>query len=302
MPSRLTGYFYAKKWAYRYSFNGQEKIDEINGSGNSLDFGANVYDVRLGGFLSLDRYKGLFPNSSPFSFAGNNPMFFIDFNGDFKIKPSDANYYKRSSAYLQNGIKHVLANPELKNLLLELGEVSEVELNKIFSKEGGPEILFIEPQIGLCEFNCKRPEEISISPRIANLLENAKTIEEQQIAALILMVEVLHETIHYSRFKYENKEKGIEKGNCVFSGNYLETKYWDRGIKVTEVGNLFELLAFNRPFGGDNDISLESRILAAKEVIKELGSKDIRIPQSKDLYEVLDKLTEKQNSDTTLKR
>jgi hypothetical protein len=34
--------------SYVYSFNGAERDDEVKGSGNSLDFGARIYDSRLG--------------------------------------------------------------------------------------------------------------------------------------------------------------------------------------------------------------------------------------------------------------
>ena len=40
---------------YRYGFNGQEKDNDMKGEGNSLDFGARVYDPRLGRFLSIDK-------------------------------------------------------------------------------------------------------------------------------------------------------------------------------------------------------------------------------------------------------
>jgi hypothetical protein len=33
---------------YLFSFNGKEKINEINGEGSDLDFGASVYDASLG--------------------------------------------------------------------------------------------------------------------------------------------------------------------------------------------------------------------------------------------------------------
>jgi RHS repeat-associated protein len=39
---------------YRYGFGGHEKDDEIKGEGNSLDFGARIYDPRLGRWLSVD--------------------------------------------------------------------------------------------------------------------------------------------------------------------------------------------------------------------------------------------------------
>ncbi|QLH44307.1 MAG: hypothetical protein HWD58_00920 [Bacteroidota bacterium] len=39
---------------YRFGFNGQEKDNEIKGTGNSLAFEARIYDNRLGRWLSLD--------------------------------------------------------------------------------------------------------------------------------------------------------------------------------------------------------------------------------------------------------
>jgi RHS repeat-associated protein len=39
---------------YRFGFNGKEKDDETYGDGNALDFGARVFNSRLGKFLSKD--------------------------------------------------------------------------------------------------------------------------------------------------------------------------------------------------------------------------------------------------------
>jgi len=69
---------------YRYGFNGQEKDDEIKGSGNSLDFGARIYDSRLGRLLSLDPLSNQFPSESNYSFSGNNPILFVDVEGKKK--------------------------------------------------------------------------------------------------------------------------------------------------------------------------------------------------------------------------
>ena len=60
-----------------------EREDEIKGSGNSIDFGARIYDPRLGIFLSTDpKFKDL-PSWSPYSFALTNPIIFIDPDGEF---------------------------------------------------------------------------------------------------------------------------------------------------------------------------------------------------------------------------
>jgi RHS repeat-associated protein len=70
---------------YRFGFNGMEKDDEVKGKGNSLDFGARIYDSRLGRWLSTDPLEKQFPSESPYSFAGNNPIYYIDKDGKKKI-------------------------------------------------------------------------------------------------------------------------------------------------------------------------------------------------------------------------
>ena len=68
--------------SYRYGFNGMEKDDSIKGEGNSLDFGARIYDPRLGRFLSLDPLMSSFSWNSPYSFAVNSPIVMVDFLGE----------------------------------------------------------------------------------------------------------------------------------------------------------------------------------------------------------------------------
>jgi RHS repeat-associated protein len=62
----------------RYKFTGQERDAETGYD----DFGARYYDARLGRFLSVDRYEPKFPGISPFTYGANNPVLFIDMNGD----------------------------------------------------------------------------------------------------------------------------------------------------------------------------------------------------------------------------
>ncbi len=62
------------------NFN-KEKDDEIKGSGNSIDFGARMYDPRLGTFLSLDKMAHVYPYLSPFTYSGDNPILFKDIDG-----------------------------------------------------------------------------------------------------------------------------------------------------------------------------------------------------------------------------
>jgi RHS repeat-associated protein len=65
----------------RYGFNGKEVDSEINGNGNAYDFGARMYDARLGRSYSLDPKLALTPFHSGYSFFSNNPIYFIDKDG-----------------------------------------------------------------------------------------------------------------------------------------------------------------------------------------------------------------------------
>lgn len=78
MPGRT----YTAANGYRYGFNGKEKDDEAKGNGNSLDFGARIYDGRLGRWLSTDAQEHLYPMQSPYNFVLNNPVLYIDKDGE----------------------------------------------------------------------------------------------------------------------------------------------------------------------------------------------------------------------------
>jgi RHS repeat-associated protein len=70
-----------RRSAYLYGFNGKEKDDEVKGSGNSLDFGARIYDARLGKWLSVDPLHYQYIAHSPYSFVFDNPVAHLDPDG-----------------------------------------------------------------------------------------------------------------------------------------------------------------------------------------------------------------------------
>lgn len=67
---------------YSFSFNGMEKVDDIKGDGNALDFGARIYDSRLGRWMSVDpRFKD-FAGWTPYKVLLNSPIVMVDPNGE----------------------------------------------------------------------------------------------------------------------------------------------------------------------------------------------------------------------------
>jgi hypothetical protein len=57
----------------------------VYGEGNALDFGARIYDSRLGRWMSVDPQASKYVSLSPFHFGNNNPIITIDPNGEENI-------------------------------------------------------------------------------------------------------------------------------------------------------------------------------------------------------------------------
>ena len=74
---------------HRYGFAGKEHDDEIRGSYNSYDFGARMYDPRLGRWLSIDPLTEKYPSHTPYNYVNNNPLNHIDPDGN-EVMMADA--------------------------------------------------------------------------------------------------------------------------------------------------------------------------------------------------------------------
>jgi RHS repeat-associated protein len=77
----LPGRKYSNGSKFRYGFNGKENDNEVKGEGNQQDYGLRIYDPRLGKFLSVDPLTKSYPHYTPYSYAGNKPIKFIDLDG-----------------------------------------------------------------------------------------------------------------------------------------------------------------------------------------------------------------------------
>lgn len=79
MPGR--SYIAGSSLNYRYGFNGKENDNEVEGTGNQIDYGMRVYDPRIGRFLSVDPLTNKYPWYAPYQYAGNQPIWAIDLDG-----------------------------------------------------------------------------------------------------------------------------------------------------------------------------------------------------------------------------
>jgi RHS repeat-associated protein len=68
---------------YRFGFNSMEKDDETYGCGNAYDFGARIYDPRLGRWLSVDPLQQKYPDYTPYNYSLNSPLKYGDPDGNW---------------------------------------------------------------------------------------------------------------------------------------------------------------------------------------------------------------------------
>ncbi|MEA3496493.1 MAG: RHS repeat-associated core domain-containing protein, partial [Bacteroidota bacterium] len=121
---------------YRFGFNGMESDNEIKGNGNSLDFGARIYDARLGKWLAVDPYNGKYPDLSPYHFGYNNPIITIDPNGKENVivigSPENRNWYSFKNAGKVEATRildHFTENNEATTVLINTTYFSSSQLS-----------------------------------------------------------------------------------------------------------------------------------------------------------------------------
>lgn len=74
--SSMMGYS-NEEFAYSYDFNGKETDDETG----LQDYGMRIYNKAYGKFLSVDPLTSSYPWYTPYQFAGNKPIRYIDLDG-----------------------------------------------------------------------------------------------------------------------------------------------------------------------------------------------------------------------------
>ncbi|WP_438424960.1 RHS repeat-associated core domain-containing protein [Aquimarina macrocephali] len=72
---------------HNFGFNGKEEQNSLDFG--MLDFGARNYDPALGRWMNIDPLAEFMPSFSPFSYAFDNPVLYIDIDGMLPMGPGD---------------------------------------------------------------------------------------------------------------------------------------------------------------------------------------------------------------------
>ncbi|GIV28864.1 MAG: hypothetical protein KatS3mg027_2678 [Bacteroidia bacterium] len=216
---------------YRFGYGGHEKIDEVQGSGNVADMGDRWLDVRLGRTYTTDILLKETPTQSPYVYAGNNPLLFIDKNGNFKLK-YDEQMLKNNGLTKLDIARFEKIVKNISNLIKDNPQALEAISNTTgFTKE---EILkhteFGEgPIIEILDYPGARGGEdgivfgVEIIKQLAKIDPSNK--EELATQTLGVALTILHEYGHYGD---QVTNEGKNTGQYVYDKN---------GFRIPESGD-----------------------------------------------------------------
>ena len=103
---------------HRFQYNGKEKEESFGL--NWTDYGWRNYDMQLGRFTKIDRFSEKYYPLSSYSYVANNPLKYIDINGDSIIIRGSAEFRAEAFKQLQ-----LLTNDQLS--MDETGSVTITE-------------------------------------------------------------------------------------------------------------------------------------------------------------------------------
>jgi len=135
---------------YRYGFNGMEMDDEVSGNGNSYNFGARMYNPRVGRWFAVDPKMSKYPMDSPYMSFGNSPIIIIDPNGEEKIVIVGSESRKWNLTFILPGLKQARkysrsrANGEDITILLFKAGYSDRQIDRIKKYAGKKGVQVIE--------------------------------------------------------------------------------------------------------------------------------------------------------------
>jgi RHS repeat-associated protein len=283
---------------YRYGFNDKENDNEVKGEGNQQDYGMRIYDGRIGKFLSVDPLTKNYPWYTPYQFAGNSPIKFIDLDGLEPALPKviGTTYPKLKrlkSAEIEKNLASLnvqgLSITYLKALIKEEGlslfiyDVdTKVEKIKTASGRGGDATIGFGHLIHYGAIGSTQYDKDALTKEQAYKDGQIKVSEAFSMLSVDLSERMSHLNNSLKKHKINNASQGVID---LFMDLIYNTGNANQAIKIYKKGGVLGLYMGLQNNSSDKTQNLKSVSEARKNMRLELITEDLQ-------KENIDKATE----------
>ncbi|SMO84164.1 RHS repeat-associated core domain-containing protein [Chryseobacterium rhizoplanae] len=183
-----------------YKFNAKE-LDRETGL---YYYGARYYNPRASIWYSVDPLAEKYPNWSPYAYCGNNPINYIDPDGNFRLPANATREQRRLYKEAVKTIKAVFRDSEFRGAFKERFGVDDKMIRKMLRDEDGPTVIMNESLLDLASFDPDNPNVIKIDSGVVNTVSKNKG-DRKYIDNLAEII--IHEGGHWADYQMDGKSQ-----------------------------------------------------------------------------------------------